>query len=314
MIQNIQTIKAKSLVKDLLAVEKLQLDKEQIKNDPLSYPLKFSASKDQEVAAFISSCLAYGNVKQILKSLYKIFEILGPSPYEKLITSRGRDWKKIIPQDLKHRFNSAEDIGILLTLLGEALRKHGNLEKAFENSIKKNDLSANATLSSKLESFIDELTGMNTGPYPTVEKSGAWFFFPRPSGGSACKRLLLFLKWMTGTGPMTLGLWKTLSPRELLVPVDTHILRLARHLGLTKKKQASWQTAEEISRALAVLTPEDPTRFDFALCHLGISKQCPSRFDHKICSDCKINSHCLTYGKRNNYIKRGKNHILEPAL
>jgi uncharacterized protein (TIGR02757 family) len=221
---------------------------------------------------------------------------------------------KIIPQDLKHRFNSAEDIGILLTLLGEALRKHESLEKTFENSIKKNDLSANATLSSKLESFIDELTGMNTGPYPTVEKSGAWFFFPRPSGGSACKRLLLFLKWMTGTGPMTLGLWKTLSSRELLVPVDTHILRLARHLGLTKKKQASWQTAEEISRALAVLTPEDPTRFDFALCHLGISKQCPSRFDHKICSDCKINSHCLTYGKRNNYIKRGKNHILEPAL
>jgi uncharacterized protein (TIGR02757 family) len=166
MIQSHQSIKAKSLVNDLLAVEKLQLDKEQIKNDPLSYPLKFLSQKDQEVAAFISSCLAYGNVKQILKTLNLVFSFLGPSPYEKLITSRGRDWKKIIPQDLKHRFNSAEDIGILLTLLGEALRKHESLEKTFENSIKKNDLSANATLSSKLESFIDELTGMNTGPSP----------------------------------------------------------------------------------------------------------------------------------------------------
>jgi uncharacterized protein (TIGR02757 family) len=97
---------------------------------------------------------------------------------------------------------------------------------------------------------------------------------------------------------MDLGLWKNIPKHILLIPVDTHVLRISRHLGLTKRKDNSWRTAQEITDKLKTLDPRDPTRFDFALCHLGISQECPSRFKLSVCGHCRMNDLCLTYSKK----------------
>ncbi len=282
----------------LMRIEKTQILENEVANDPLSLVLKYDHSPDREVVAFITCAFAYGNVKQIIKSVEKILTLLGPSPAQKLIKTSAGEWLEIIPRSFKHRFNTADDLGLLLTWLGIALKESGSLENFFMESSKA-ETPENLTLSTMLENFIKRMTDLSTGPYKKPKSKGVLFFFPKPSDKSGCKRLLLFMKWVSGTGPMTLGLWSKFPPEKLIIPVDTHILRISKNLGLTKRKDASWKTAEEITHALRNISPEDPTRYDFALCHLGISQSCPSKFKIEVCLNCQMNVLCLNYSLRN---------------
>jgi uncharacterized protein (TIGR02757 family) len=113
-----------------------------------------------------------------------------------------------------------------------------------------------------------------------------------PAGASGCKRLLLFLRWMVRPADgVDLGLWDV-PPDVLLMPVDTHILRLGRNLGFTRRKTPSWKTTEEITGALRKLDPRDPAKYDFALCHLGMLQRCPSRRDPVRCEGCGVMPVC----------------------
>jgi uncharacterized protein (TIGR02757 family) len=298
----------------LIEVEKSYDLAGEIQNDPLGLILPFEKNQDREVAALICAVFAYGNVRQIQNSLEKVFALLGPSPAEKLKNTSAREWKKLIPKTFKHRFNTADDLGILLTWMGCALREYGSLENLFihSNSLSQSNSQSNPSepiqdLASQLENFVVALTGFSCSPYPRPKSRGALFFFPKPSGKSACKRLLLFLRWVCGHGPMDLNIWKNPLRSELVIPVDTHVLRISRHLGFTKRTDNSWRTAVEITDALKRLDPQDPTRFDFALCHLGISRECPSRFNIKICGHCRMNDLCITYKKYSS--KNSKNMV-----
>jgi uncharacterized protein (TIGR02757 family) len=256
--------------------------------------LGYKNPRDQEVTAFIAAVFSYGNVKQIQNTLGQVFSLLGTSPYEKIKSANGKYWKKAIPKQFKHRFNTADDLGCLLTWLGEILRHSNSLEEFFFWSQDKNPAD---NLEIALENFVGKATSLPCHPYKPAKSKGVHFFFTRPSGKSACKRLLLFLRWVVGTGKADLGLWKKLRPNVLLIPVDTHVLRISRHLGLTQRKDNSWRTAQDITNKLKLLDPNDPTRFDFALCHLGISQECPSRYKQSVCTGCRMNDLCLTYGK-----------------
>jgi uncharacterized protein (TIGR02757 family) len=122
-----------------------------------------------------------------------------------------------------------------------------------------------------------------------------------PRAGSACKRLVLYARWMVRPADgVDLGLWP-IAPSELVIPVDTHIHRISRNLGLTHRRTASWATAEEITAALRQFDPEDPVKYDFALCHLGVSRECPSRPDPAKCERCVLQSVCSVWkpGRRN---------------
>jgi len=101
------------------------------------------------------------------------------------------------------------------------------------------------------------------------------FLFPDPRKGSACKRHNLFLRWMVRGGDgVDLGIWTVLDPRQLIVPVDTHMARLGRWLGLTSRRTVDWRMAEEITDGFRVVCPEDPVRFDYALTRIGILSVC----------------------------------------
>jgi len=268
---------------------------QEIQNDPITMVLDFQSPVDREVAGFIAAVFSYGNVKQIQQTLRTVFEIIGPTPAKTLRENNGFYWKKKIPPNFKHRFNTAKDLGCLFTWLGEALRVSSTLEDFF---LAQNSGVVMDDIGTLLENFIEGLTKLDSTPYKPQKTKGVHFFLTRPSNKSACKRLLLFMRWVTGTGTMDLGLWKKIPSSILLIPVDTHVLRISRHLGFTKRKDNSWRTAQEITNVLKLMDAKDPTRFDFAICHLGISKECPSRFDIKICPKCRMNDVCVTYAKK----------------
>jgi uncharacterized protein (TIGR02757 family) len=106
------------------------------------------------------------------------------------------------------------------------------------------------------------------------QRPGVCYFFPRPSAGSACKRLNLFLRWMVRKDAIDMGVWTNVSPSRLIVPLDTHVIRLGRCLRLTKYASPGWKMAAEITASLRELDPRDPVRYDFSLCHIGMMKAC----------------------------------------
>ncbi|MGH3522476.1 MAG: DUF2400 family protein, partial [Mycobacterium sp.] len=113
-----------------------------------------------------------------------------------------------------------------------------------------------------------------------------------PADGSACKRLNLFLRWMVRRTSPDLGLWTFVDPAKLVMPLDTHIHRIATFLGLGRRKSADWKAARAITDRLATFNPEDPVRYDFALCRLGILDLCSRRRRKENCDVCLLRDVC----------------------
>jgi len=130
-----------------------------------------------------------------------------------------------------------------------------------------------------------------------TRRRGVSYFFPRPKTGSACKRLNLFLRWMVRHDAVDLGVWSEMSPARLVVPLDTHVIRVGRCLGLTRYRSPGWRMAAEITDSLRRLNPDDPVRYDFSLCHLGMMDACgfnrPQRDDR-----CPLRGVCRPGGRR----------------
>ncbi|MEE9614775.1 MAG: DUF2400 family protein, partial [Thermodesulfobacteriota bacterium] len=152
-----------------------------------------------------------------------------------------------------------------------------------------------------LISFSERALGLKTdgiygpGPLPSLPSgAGVRFLFPSPEGRSPCKRLNLFLRWMVRRGDgLDFGLWKGVSPSKLIIPLDTHIARISRYLGLTSRNSADWAMAEEVTDSLRKLDPLDPTKYDFSLSRLGILDECPTRRDPIKCESCMIKGVCV---------------------
>ncbi|MHB8874810.1 MAG: DUF2400 family protein, partial [Myxococcaceae bacterium] len=129
-------------------------------------------------------------------------------------------------------------------------------------------------------------------------EKGLDHLLPARLGPGAAKRLLLFLRWMVrGPDEVDFGLWRSVPPSALVIPLDTHIGRLAKHLGLTRRKDLSWRTAEEITAGLRLVDPCDPVRYDFSLCHHGMSGRCPAAVEERHCRECVLAGVCRT-GRR----------------
>jgi len=127
-----------------------------------------------------------------------------------------------------------------------------------------------------LDSFSSRALALDLRtPHGKVPKRpGVGYFFPRPSAGSACKRLNLFMRWMVRRDALDLGVWTRVSPSRLVVPLDTHVIRVGRCLRLTRYTSPGWPMALDITRALRALDPDDPVRYDFSVCHLGMMNAC----------------------------------------
>lgn len=242
-----------------------KFDSSQIYPDPLIFPHRFKLESDIEISAFISSIFAYGNVTQIINSLEKIHSFVGENPTQFFEKFNPNKHKRFF-SDFKHRFYTGEDVRILFIIIKYILRNYESIKHLFLLY----HFDEEKTIKNSLSSFSKNLTEISLRV--AEESNGVKFMFPDPYNGSACKRMNLFLRWMVREDELDFGLWKAIRKNELIIPVDTHIARISRELGLTKRKNVSWQMAEEITENLKRFDSDDPVKYDFAICHIGIRK------------------------------------------
>ena len=238
--------------------------------DPIQIVRRFTASDDQEIVAFIAAGLAFGRVSSVMHSVERVVAVMGGSPAQFVRDfSPSRDREPF--REFVHRWIRGTDIVALLWLMHQILASHGSLEGFFVEGDPGGDDVRDALDSfSQRAMALDLRTAYGRVPArPLVS-----YFFPRASAGSACKRLNLFMRWMVRQDALDLGVWTRVSPARLIVPLDTHIIRVGRCLQLTKYTSPGWPMALDITRALRALDPADPVKYDFSVCHLGMMNAC----------------------------------------
>ena len=246
-------------------------NREESAADPVHLVRPFADPADREVAGFCAAALAFGRVGSVINSITTLFSIMSPRPAAFV---RGFDPGEAHPalRAMVHRWTRGVDLVALLWVLRQMLEARGTLEAFFaEGYAPEHD-----DVGPALESFSARALALDMRrAYGRVPKrAGVCYFFPRPSGGSACKRMNLFLRWMVRRDEIDLGVWTRIPPSKLVVPLDTHIIRLGRCLRLTRYTSPGWRMAADITAALRRLDPSDPVRFDFALCHVGMMNAC----------------------------------------
>ena len=256
-----------------------------IKPDPLQFVYRYAKPSDKEIVAFLAAALAYGRVEQIEKSLSNLFARMGKSPYAFV---QGFDKaKRERLNSFKHRFTTGQDISDLLVLLKQVLKRYGSIQKFFVEGYNPND----KNIIPALTRFCDSLYAMYVKDHNGQPSVGLKFLLAGPAGGSACKRLNLFLRWMVRKDDVDVGLWKSIDKAKLIVPVDVHIGRLCRILGLYSRKTVSLSAAVEITESFAQIEPSDPVKFDFALSRIGILKGCNGKYRAE-CASCELLALC----------------------
>ena len=257
--------------------------------DPVVLPRRYRRAQDAEVSALLACSLAYGRVELFKPKLEALLAAMGESPAAFAAEFHPVRHRKVF-EGFVYRFNLASDLAVLVAGMGAMLRAHGSLGAAFR-------------LDLPLREALAEFAGtLREHPRAEIVRAlgpvrGLEHLLPDPLRGGSCKRLLLFLRWMArGPDAVDLGLW-SLPKSKLVIPLDTHIARISKLLGLTARRDLSWRTAEEITASLRRLDPEDPVKYDFALCHYGMSGVCPARPVLENCRRCALRPACKT-GRR----------------
>jgi uncharacterized protein (TIGR02757 family) len=239
--------------------------------DPIQIVRRFRNDDDREIVGFIAAALAFGRVSSVLQSIERVLAVMGPAPAAYV---RRFDPRRDAPAfaGIVHRWIREADIVALLWLLRQMIDRAGSIEGFFLEGY---DASA--------EDIADALDGFSTRAMALDLKSaygrvprrpGVCYFFPRPSAGSGCKRLNLFLRWMVRHDALDLGVWTRVSAAQLIVPLDTHVIRVGRCLRLTTYTSPGWRMARDITASLRRLDPRDPVKYDFSVCHLGMMNAC----------------------------------------
>jgi uncharacterized protein (TIGR02757 family) len=252
--------------------------------DPLQFARRYSNRQDRELVAMFSALLAFGNIGVIVRKLDVLFGLLGTSPSHTVQTTP-RDVLIAQLSSFRHRTFGGEDIARLLNAAGTIQSTHHGLYAVIERTF-----AQCGDLRTALAEWVSQL---RSHAWPEGLTRSARHLLPDPLGPSAAKRLFLLMRWVIRPDDgIDLGL-VSIAPAALTIPVDVHVHRIARNLGFTKRADASRQTAEEITTVLRQLSPEDPVRYDMAICHLGISLHCPSRRDATRCEGCALRDVCV---------------------
>lgn len=236
-----------------------------LSSDPLEFVHRFETPLEQEWVAIVSALLAYGKVAQIKKSVHAVIErVHAASGGESIGWIRALDLssKSDVFENWVHRFNVGSDIEILLALISKSWALHGSVGNHFASHVKDED----ETIESALNLFIDDWRSW----LPAHTSPSFHYLLTAPRDGSCCKRWCMLLRWMVRDDELDRGLWKGIHTYRLVIPVDTHVGKIARHLKLSSRNTMNWKAALEITQNLKKHDRKDPTRFDFSLARVGI--------------------------------------------
>ncbi len=234
-----------------------------IPHDPITIPHMFSQKQDIEIAGLFAGILAWGQRKTIINKCRELMERMDHAPYDFILHHQADDLKKLL--GFKHRTFNEEDLLYFVDYLQRVYQRHESLEEVF---VKGMEL-GNGDMESALVYFQKDFSAAEHFPRRTQKHIAT------PARKSACKRLNMYLRWMVRSeeGGVDFGLWKKIKPAQLICPCDVHVDRIARRLGLLRRKQTDWQAALELTENLKTFDPEDPVKYDFALFGIGIEEK-----------------------------------------
>jgi uncharacterized protein (TIGR02757 family) len=260
--------------------------------DPIQIVRRYQWLDDREIVAFIAAGLAFGRVASVLASIEAVCKVMGPAPAE-FVRRFDPDRDGAPLRALGHRWTRGEDFVALIWALRCLIEEDGSLERSFARGYQ----AEAEDVGPAIEAFSTRARAVDCRPAygRRPRKPGVLYFWSRPSAGSACKRMNLFLRWMVRHDAIDPGGWTTIPPRQLVVPLDTHTIRTGKCLRLTRRTTPGWKMAVDITRALRALDPEDPVRYDFALCHLGMMGACGYGTKRKD-ADCPLRGVCRPKG------------------
>ncbi|MES2430416.1 MAG: TIGR02757 family protein [Bacteroidota bacterium] len=230
-----------------------------IANDPISIPHLFTKKQDIEIAGFFAALFAWGNRTTIINKTKELLQLMDNAPYSFCIDHQPKDLKEI--ESFKHRTFNATDILYFIEFFKMHYSSNSSFENAFTKNLKKKDL----TIENSLCEFYNYFFSLEDVPKRTRKHISS------PAKKSTCKRLNMYLRWMVrhDNKGVDFGLWKNIQPSQLVCPLDVHVIRVAKKLGLLNRKQNDWQSAMELTNELRKLDKADPVKYDFALFGLG---------------------------------------------
>ncbi len=250
---------------------------EYIETDPVMFVHRYTSFGDRETAAAIASALSFGSVVQIKRSIGDVLNRMDGEPFRyirELNPARAkRDFGSFV-----HRFIRGWEFACFLCLLSQVYKIYGSLYTLFMEGYDRKAITIEAALSR----FVRTVYSMDCSPFYAggvlPRESRTRFLFTSPEAGSACKRMNMFLRWMVRRGDdIDFGLWQTVLPAQLVMPLDTHVARIARCIGLSHYRVTSWRMALEVTGNLRRIDADDPVKYDFAFSRLGILGVCGTR-------------------------------------
>ncbi len=224
-----------------------------IQNDPVQIPHLFSKKEDIEISAFLTSILAWGNRKQIIKNAYKLMNILHNSPYNFIVQINNKH-KKLFDY-FKHRTINGTDIFNFCITLKHIYIEQGGLENVFlKPYLQHRDLKYS------LQNCYNIFSS-------TIYDKQSLRHISNIGNNSTAKRLNLFLRWMVrkDSKKIDLGIWHKISPSDLYIPFDVHVAFAARNLNLLNRKTNDWESVSLLTENLKLLDHTDPIKYDIAL-------------------------------------------------
>ena len=230
-----------------------------IANDPISIPHRYRNKEDIEIAGFFAAIFSWGRRDIIILKSHELLELMDNRPHDFVLNYRKSDLEAI--QSFKHRTFQPSDLDFYLRALQAHYRQHGSLEFAFSGQ--PHDLS----ITSHLTHFYDYITQIVPSDRRNLKHIST------PLYNSSCKRLCMFLRWMVRKGDVDFGIWDSISPTQLIIPLDVHVLHIASKLKLIKETdKANWKTALALTNKLREYDVSDPVKYDFALFGMGINR------------------------------------------
>lgn len=228
-----------------------------ITDDPVQFPHKYNKSKEEiEIAGFVASLLAYGNRKVFIRKLDELFiDIAQNEPHNFIL-----NFEPKILNDFNYRFGKVNDFSEVFTIMRELYSKDGGLSELFKYGYKSDNM---------FKTVVDYF-------YSRVKNEvgqGFYHMIPNPDNGGAMKRMCMYLRWMVRKGPVDLGIWDFMKPSELLIPLDVHVARISREMGLLTRNSNDFKAVLELTGNLRKLNPDDPTKYDFAMFGYGVNNK-----------------------------------------
>jgi uncharacterized protein (TIGR02757 family) len=228
-----------------------------IKDDPISIPHQYTKKQDIEITAFWTSMLAWGQRKTIINNATRLFEWMDNDPHSFIVNHEESERIRFV--GFVHRTFNDTDALYFLTFLQNYYQNNDTLENAF--------IPTDGNMESGLNQFKHMFFDNPYAPARTRKHVSA------PATGSTCKRLNMFLRWMVRSGGVDFGIWKQIKTAQLYIPLDVHVDKVARNLGLIERKQTDWRTVVELTSKLKEFDANDPVKYDFALFGMGIENK-----------------------------------------